>query len=41
MGKSDRARWERRRAKGKWHYILVWCVLYWGVGTGLLMSALS
>ena len=31
------ARWERFRAKGKAHFVLLWGVLGWGGTTGLLM----
>ena len=40
MGSLDRAKWERMRARGRRHYILVYGVLVWGLGTGLLGSAL-
>ena len=31
-------KWEKLRAKGKWNYILIYGVLGWGVGTGILVS---
>ncbi len=31
-------KWEKLRAKGKWNYILIYGVLGWGVGTGILFS---
>ena len=31
-------KWEKMRAKGKWNYILIYGVLGWGVGTGILFS---
>lgn len=31
-------RWEKRRAKGKWNFILIHGVLAWGVSTGILWS---
>ena len=31
-------KWEKQRAKGKWNYILIYGVLGWGVGTGILFS---
>ncbi len=31
-------KWEKLRAKGKWHFILIYGVLGWGVGTAALFS---
>ena len=31
-------KWQKLRAKGKWNYILIYGVLGWGVGTGILFS---
>lgn len=31
-------KWEKLRTKGKWNYILIYGVLGWGVGTGILFS---
>jgi len=38
MNRFDAAKWERQRAKGQWHFILVHGVVLFGLGTGLLMS---
>jgi hypothetical protein len=33
--------WEKIRTKGKWHYILTYGVLLWGVSTAILFSLLT
>jgi membrane protein implicated in regulation of membrane protease activity len=38
MVKDQFEKWEKRRAKGKWNFILVYGVLAWGVGTGAAFS---
>jgi hypothetical protein len=34
----NRSKWERLRAKGQWYYVLVYGVILFGLGTGLLVS---
>ena len=41
MSLLDRDKWEHLRSRGRLHYILVRCVLYWGVGTALVISAVQ
>lgn len=31
-------KWEGIRAKGKWHFIIKYGVLFWGLGTAVLFS---
>jgi hypothetical protein len=38
MVKDQFEKWEKRRAKGKWNFILVYGVLAWGGGTGAAFS---
>lgn len=33
-------RWERTRAKGKWSFVLIYGVIYWGLGTALAFSVI-
>ena len=34
------AKWEKLREKGKWHYVLKYGILGWGVITAVLFSAI-
>jgi|GEM_PF-220946 len=36
--KDQLEKWEKRRAKGKWNFILIYGVLAWGAGTGIAFS---
>lgn len=38
MNQNQRAKWERTRAKGMWHFVLLYGVLCWG---GLLSIAMA
>jgi hypothetical protein len=38
MNQKQRAKWERTRAKGMWHFVLLYGVLFWG---GFMMIAMS
>lgn len=38
MNAAQRARWERARARGFWHYILLHWVLLWG-GTMIIVTS--
>ncbi len=32
------SKWEKLRAKGMWHFIVLYGVLLWGIGTAVLFS---
>ena len=39
--KAQAERWEKTKLKGRWHYIFIFGVLFWGIGTSLLASAIT
>jgi hypothetical protein len=41
MNQNQRAKWEKTRAKGMWHFVLVYGVLCWGGFMAVAMSVVS
>lgn len=41
MNEKQRAQWERTRAKGMWHFVLVYGVLFWGGIMSFAMAVVS